>query len=335
MHVELVVPALLAAPAATSATSVTAPALELLLARGRRSEAPGTESLSLEDWLGHAFGLEDEAPLAAGALSALASERAPGADFWARADPVHLRPDRDRLLLVPSAGFSLQAAEAEALAAALNKHFAGQLELAVLSPGTWIVRCATPIELRSQAPIELAGRSVDPLLPDKRWHALLNEIQMALYDHPVNTERERRGAPVVNGLWLWGAGRLPASASGPWQSVSADDAVTRGLARLANVRQRSPGAGAALWLERAPEEGRHLVVLDALRGVSALGDDAGAAARLQALERDWFAPLLAALREGRIGMLSIHVPDAAAGYETIRGDLRRFWRRVKPLHAFR
>jgi hypothetical protein len=67
MHVELVVPALLRSAAA-------APALELLLARGRRAEA---QAASLEDWLGRAFGL-GEAPLPAGALSALAAGAGPG-----------------------------------------------------------------------------------------------------------------------------------------------------------------------------------------------------------------------------------------------------------------
>src|SRR5437879_10475343 len=41
---------------------------------------------------------------------------------------------------------------------------------------------------------------------------------------------------------------------------------------------------------------------------------------LEVLERGWFAPLLAALRAGRIGMVTIHVPDApdGASFETIR-----------------
>jgi hypothetical protein len=52
---------------------------------------------------------------------------------------------------------------------------------------------------------------------------------------------------------------------------------------------------------------------------------------LAELESRWFAPLLAALRTGRIGMLSVHLPEAGAGFELVRGDLRRFWRRSKPL----
>jgi hypothetical protein len=37
------------------------------------------------------------------------------------------------------------------------------------------------------------------------WLKLLNEIQMFLYQHPVNQQRELRGQPVINSLWCWGA----------------------------------------------------------------------------------------------------------------------------------
>ena len=158
---------------------------------------------------------------------------------------------------------------------------------------------------------------------------------MALYQHPVNTAREGRGDPVVNSVWLWGAGRLPAGAAGPWQSVSAEDPVALGLARLAGVRHRTPGTGAREWLERAPEDGRHLLLLDALRGAHAFGDLDALERRLQALEERWFAPLLEALKSGRIGMVTLHVPEAAASFETARGDLRRFWRRPRPLASYR
>jgi len=161
---------------------------------------------------------------------------------------------------------------------------------------------------------------------------------MVLYQHAVNTAREARGDPVVNSVWLWGAGVLPAAAAvfdaGPWQSVSAADPVTLGLAKLAGMRHRAPGAGATSWLARAPDEGRHLVLLDGLRGAHALGDAEALAARALDLETHWFAPLLAALRAGRVGMLTVQVPDAGASFEVVRGDLRRFWRRPRPLGKY-
>ena len=323
MHVELVVPALFQ-------TDAAAPALELLLARGRRSAG---HPASLEDWYCDAFGLAQR-PLPAGALSALACGEDPGTANWLRADPVHLRADRDRLLLIPSAGFELAADEALQLCTELNRHFAGQFTLHPVTPERWVLQAATAMPLATRSPIEIAGLDVDAELPEKRWHALLNEIQMALYQHPVNTSRDARGATVINSLWPWGAGVLPTAAAGPWQSVSAADPVALGLARLAGMRHRPAGNSAAEWLERAPEDGRHLVVLENMRGAAALRDGDALARELQILEQGWFAPLLAALRAGRIGMLTAHVPEAGATFEALRSDLRRFWRRPRSLAAY-
>src|SRR6185295_12213445 len=106
--------------------------------------------------------------------------------------------------------------------------------------------------------------------------------------------------------------------------------VAIGLARLAAIRHRVAGAGAMDWLDRAPEEGRHLLVLDDLRGMRVLGDAADRARRIQLMEEHWFAPLLAALKAGRVGMLTVDVTEAAASVEAARGELRRFWRRPQP-----
>ena len=334
MHLELVVPALFRAQDLPPASM---PALEMLLARGRRTSG---RAGNLESWLCRAFGLHDDSTdnssVPAGALTAHAHGLEPGAHLWLRADPVHLRPDRDRVLLMPSHAFVVTAAEAAGLASALTPMLAGKFVLHAVRPDEWCLR----IDGQEQSdagtipPIDLAGADIDPHLPPKQWHPLLTELQMALYDHPANTAREQRGDPVINSVWLWGAGKLPAAASGPWQSVSAEDPVAIGLGRLAGMRHRTSGASAVDWLGRAPTQGRHLVVLDGLRGVHALGEPEALAQRLQEVERNWFAPLLAALKAGRIDMLTIHVPEAAASFETARGDLRRFWRRPRSLAAY-
>ena len=312
MHCELVIPGLFSV-----AAEARLPSLELLLARGRASSG---ESRPLERWLAEAFGLEDE-PLAAGALTALAGNRDPGEEWWVRADPVHLRLMRDRLILVPAAAFGLSRDEAEALCETLNEHFAGRLDILPVQPQRWSARLQMELEVSAGSSFDMAGRELHgPLAGD----ALLNEAQMVLHEHPVNEAREARGEPAVNSLWLWGAGRVPPKTQSRWQSVAADDPLAVGLARLAGARQRGLPASAAAWLDRLPKDGRHLVVLDELRVQPE---------KAEVLERGWFAPLLAALRAGRIGMVTIHVPDApdGASFETIRGDLRRFWRRPKAL----
>jgi hypothetical protein len=326
MHCELIVPGLLSA-AAFENTTARHPALELLLARGRR-ESP--ESRTLEQWL-HAAFEQPGAALAAGALAA----PEPGDSWWARADPVHLRLLRDRAVVMPGEAMEISQEEADGLAAALNRHFAGTAQFHTLDSRRWTVRLDTEKSFLEIPALEAAGRDAAA----RGSEALLTEIQMLLHAHPVNEAREARGEPAVNSLWLWGGGQAPGAAHGPWRSVAAADPSALGLARLAGMRRIALPPSAAAWLERLPEDGRHLVLLDTLRAPAALEQPAEHAAGVEALERGWFAPLLAALRAQRIGMLTVRVPDAApgAGFETVRGDLRRFWRRPHALghHAGR
>jgi hypothetical protein len=274
-------------------------ALELLLARGRRRRGPAR---SLEAWVSAAFEL-GEGPLPAGALSLLGCGGEPGDGLWARADPVHLRVMRDHVASAPDDAFALPQSEADALCEALSRHFAAQLDLRACEPRRWCAR------LVGDAPLD---------------DALLNEVQMLLHAHPVNEAREARGELAINSLRLWGAGRAPRSAQCRWQSVAAADPAVRGAARLAGARHRPLPGSAQEWLDRLPGEGRHLAVLDARH------------APLAELERDWFAPLLAALRAGRAGMVTLHAVDGAeeVSFETIRGDLRRFWRIKKPIEHY-
>jgi len=292
------VPGLLAAPPAPRR-----PALELLLARARVEHS---DPESAESWLGRAFGLE---PLPAGALTA----GAPG--FWLRADPVHLRLLRERIVIVPVSGLAPE--HAAALVDTLNRHFAGRHEFRAPHPDRWAMSSA-PAAIDAPPARELAGADLAARLPAAPWPALLNEIQMALHEHPANEGRELE----VNGVWLWGAGELPRAAAAPWRSVSAEDPLALGLARVARLAHRTPPASAGEWLAELPADGRHLAAFDALH---------------ESLDADWFAPLLVALRRGRIGMLTLHVPDAGCAFEAVRSDLRRFWRRPRPLgdHAHR
>jgi hypothetical protein len=326
MHCELVVPDLFGA-----AAERRYPALELLLARGRRT-IEGPQPKLLERWLHEAFALEGNS-MPAGALSLIAANRDPGSDAWLRADPVHLRLMRDHAVVVPGEALAISRAEADALCASLNGHFAGAMQVLALDSGRWAARLFDrSLELDDVPALQVAGREI-PLARARDRE--LTEIQMLLHQHPVNAAREARGEPAINSLWLWGAGRAGKAAS-RWGSVLADDPLVMGLALLARARYRSLPAGAAQWLQGAPDDGRHLIVLDRLRMPAALLDADQYRERLAALEKDWFAPLLRALRAGRIGMVTLHVPNAAqpVSFETIRGDLRRFWRFARPIESY-
>ena len=323
MHCEFVVPGLL-----SCASANRFPALELLLARGRRRAG---EASRLETWLRQAFAVETDT-LAAGAITCLAAGADPGAEFWLRADPVHMRLMRDRLLLLPGEALSLSAGEAAALCDALNRHFAGVMEVRALDPRRWYARFTRKEPVLDDIPaLELAGREI----PLKGSFTEMAEIEMLLHAHPVNEAREARGEPPVNYLWLWGGGRAPKARS-PWSAVLADEPLAQGLARLARAGCRALPRAADEWLGQAAPEGRTLVVLDALRAPAALEERHAFEKNLNDLEQAWFAPLLAALRAGRVGMVTLHVPDGATmiSCETVGGDLRRFWRRARPLGVY-
>src|SRR5581483_5642844 len=129
--------------------------------------------------------------------------REPGDDLWTRADPVHLRLMRDRLVLVPPAALRIAREEAEALLGALNEHFGDRLALQSIDERRWIARLSAPMELAGQAPLLLAGCDVAGALPSNAAspaHQLLNEAQMVLHAHPVNEAREARGEPPLNSI---------------------------------------------------------------------------------------------------------------------------------------
>jgi hypothetical protein len=338
VHCELIVPGLLphGRDAAAALDGLRLPALELLLARSRRTSG---DAQSLEAWLARAFEMDEDDEIPAGALTLAATGGAASDALWMRADPAHLRLNRDELILVPAAAFGVSSAEAEQLAETLNRHFAGELAFYPLSGERWCVRVeGIPADgLRTKSPAEVAGRDINRHLPSgegsMRWHGLLNEIQMVLHEHPVNEAREARGEPAVNSVWLWGAGRMPEGLNATFQSVTADDALAPGFAQAAGLRHRALPPNAGDWLERLPEDGRQLVVLDTLRLPFALGDFEGWRLRIEELEARWFAPLVAALKSGRVGMVTVCVPDGAdlRAFESTRNDLRHFWKRAKPL----
>src|SRR5207245_428748 len=83
-------------------------------------------------------------------------------------------------------------------------------------------------------------------------------------------------------------------------TVVGDDPLTRGLSLAAGIPARALPKDAGSTLAGLGDEGVALVVLDAPREAQ-LGE------RRTALERDWFGPFLAALRSGRIGMLTLHL----------------------------
>jgi len=305
-------------------------AAETLMARGRRKRIA---SISPEAWLFGRFGVERQRDWPVAPYTLLADGGAPERHFWMRADPVHLRVGRDSLGLADSAAFEVSRAESEALVDTLNRHFGRAMLFYSTRPARWYVRLEKAPDMQTTPAAAARGAAIDEKLPSgpdaMRFHALMNEAQMLLHEHPVNAERETRGEPALNSVWFWGGGVIAAAKDRPFSTVVGDDPLARGLALAAGIPVRALPKDAGSMLADLGEEGVALVVLDAPR-------EAQLRERRAALERDWFGPLLVALKSGRIGMLTLQLcgTDSMLEVETVRSDLRYFWRRRKPLSAY-
>lgn len=311
-----------------------APALGRLL--GRAEALAGQEGL--DPTLFRLFGLDpaDAPPVAA--VTRLADRGDPGAGWWLRADPVHLAADLHQVVLLEAHHLAVTAAEAEALAGDFNRHFQAEgLHLETPHPERWYLRLDHDPGIHTHPLERAAGRDVHPLLPQgpqaRRWRSLLTETQMLFHAAAVNQARQDRGLPPINSVWLWGGGALPERAATPVEGVYAADPLARGLARLAGQAVSPVPADAAAWRAAAAGEAGSLVVLEAVRHTVADGAPDLWAARVNALERDWFAPLIRGLRQDHPETLWLH-PCRGRVYRLGRRELRRFWRRSRPLPEY-
>ena len=328
MHCELYIPDFFPPEGLPRADSLAA--AETLIARGRRRRRALP---SPEAWLFARFGVARQRDWPVAPYTLLADGGAPERHYWMRADPVHLQVGRDSLGLADSAAFDVSRAESEALVETLNRHFGQTMLFHPLRPARWYVRLEKAPDMQTTPAAAARGAALDDKLPSgsdaMRFHALMNEAQMLLHEHAVNAEREERGEPALNSIWFWGGGVIDAAETRPFSAVFADDPLAQGLALAAGIPLRALPKDAGSALSALGDEGLALVVMNAQR-------EAQLRERRAALERDWFLPLLAALKSRRIGMLTLHLcgADSLLEVETVRSDLRHFWRLRKPLSAY-
>lgn len=181
------------------------------------------------------------------------------------ADPCYLHPDRDRLLLFSD---SLQISEAEA-----EEYIAAIQPLltdfgAVLKRDTsekWFIQLESMPELNFTALADVNGKAVHDHLPSGKeadrlaWLRLWNEIQMLLFDLPLNEQRQQQGKMAINSLWFWGRGELNVE-TGRWQNTAGESELLQQLSKLANVNHSNHIDSSVI----SAKTGKQLVVFNPL-----------------------------------------------------------------------
>lgn len=287
--------------------------------------------MSFEAFLCGLFGIPASARTPVASLSAAFDGLGEGGGDWLRADPVYLRLQRDKLVLLPEVEVDM--AEAGQLCAALNEHFSGQgMEFFAPHPQRWYLRTASHPEIETVPLSQVAGRDVRDLLPGGRdavhWRRVLNEIQMLLFSHPVNEVREARGVLPVNSLWLWGNGTA-CRPQASYDCVSSDEPLAEMLAGAAEI----PFSGwAGQWHDEAGWSSQ-LLVWTGLRSALRSGNLDAWRAALQVFETGYVRPLWQALRAGRISHLQLDIlgGEGVQRFQLSRTDAWAFWRRAVPL----
>ena len=305
------------------------PALDTLLSRGSTIDR---ECENESAWLCEQFGVHKQIDWPVAPLAFAGDGGEPGAAYWLRADPVHLRVDNDRLILLTPETLEINEDESHGLTGTLARQFEAE-GFVFHAPHLrrWYLEMPQAPQIRTVTLKQAIGRDVNRLLPEGEqrllWHRIFNEVQMLLHSHPVNAAREERDVQMVNSLWFWGGGTLPASSS-TFDVIQSEDPLAVGLARLASISSNALPAGGGL----AAGNNTLVDLRDAEREFMR-GNVAGWRHALETLETRWFAPLMDWLRSGRIGAAVIATVADGRGHEwsVTRGALWQIWKRPLPL----
>lgn len=192
------------------------PELQKLLSRLAPEPAEPSEPLSLSAPHERALARALALPLADGmipwaALQARQTLSASGA--WGFITPCHWKIGSQHVIMSGAALTDFSEQDSQALLSAMQPYFAEDgISLHYQQPTRWLAQSELFDGLATASLDRASGHDVSDWLPtDSRaaqLRRLQSEMQMLLYNHPVNESRSERGLPVVNSFWLSGTGAL-------------------------------------------------------------------------------------------------------------------------------
>lgn len=259
--------------------------------------------------------------------------------FWLRADPVQMIPDRDTLVLIPGESLGIEEDEARTLVDAFNQHFEqDKVELEMGDTLRWYIRILQPIDVQTHSLETMSYYSIQDAMPQGNasayWRQLMNEVQMLFFTHPVNEARRSNGLPEINGVWIWGEGQYKVDDIYVRKdaALAGNFAYLKGLAKLTQSSFFDVPNSYPAWqiLMADAECNEQMMVLD-----DALSEmtEMEWLALLQRMEKNWFAPILDQLQNGKIHSLLLDLGMSHRYYLTPK-HLKKFWRWKKPLRKY-
>lgn len=238
-----------------------------------------------------------------------------GGELSLCADPCYLHPDRDKLLLFYR-DLDLSLDEAQAIAAFIQPLFDEiDATLEVHKEDQWVLGLNQPVQTAFSPKEGLHGQPVTDYLPKgveaENWIRLWNEIQMQLFDCPLNQAREVAGKVPINSVWFWGNAVLPQRwQSWPWVSGQGDV-----VQQLASQSQSHYQRQCDHFSETTGRKRLHIAPLET---------DKDWQQQFETLSENWLEPMMTALKKWQLSELNIIVPEWGR-YRLTPSSIWRFW----------
>lgn len=245
-------------------------------------------------------------------------------------EPVHLHADLSDAIVFDSSHFGLTVAEAESLVDGINQYLQNNpYRIEIANPYRWYLLSENRISMEIPTLRQMHGRPMGNVLTvfehASEWRRLMNELQIVLHQQTINMEREQRGEPPINGVWIHPGVTIKVP------EYSVDLIVTKSPWAQTMCKRLSMNYVAELDDSvLAGQQGDMLVFDETL--VSGKNPE-NRRLQLESMEACWFEPMYGWLRRKKIDEIII---DSAGGSRFVihRKSLRRFWKRLLPLQAY-
>lgn len=166
-------------------------------------------------------------------------------DGWvAAADPVSFEPRMRDIVAHRVPQGQLATADLESVFAAAQDVLAAADTMKFETIGNYgYLHSTRPMSTATVSPTSLHGYSPEEYLPTgdegRSFHRIHGELQMLFHEHAVNASRTQRGLPAINGLWIWGGGRMPQPVQQDLPDLLGDDPLFSGYWKKSGGRCRS------------------------------------------------------------------------------------------------
>lgn len=296
--------------------------------------------------LARLFEIDDSATMPVAAYSYLADTGQPPAGYCLRADPVHLKADRDRVVLYRARDLLVSSNEAKQFVDEITSVLddsgldgSGQnnpgWSLEAAAATRWYLHLDKDIDLSTSAPDMALSGDIFHHLPTgndaSTWRSLINEMQMLLHNSPLNQLRNDGGLDTLNSLWLWGGGQYQSLSCKRWTKVMSRDPLVKGLALASQTTLEDlPATADQLQSLLIADEGDYLMVMEPCAESIYFGDIDNWYQYMRGMIERWLVPVMVMLDERKIESVTLY-PGNGYSYKLTRKMLRKWWHRKKSL----